>query len=62
MTRYRAMQPRDPAWYDRQRAHTAELLEILDSPASELELVAARAVLQAVEERMQAELFARGNQ
>lgn len=47
MTRYRAMQPREPARFDRQRAHTAELLEILDRPATPRELAEALAIVSA---------------
>ncbi len=57
MTRFRAMNPRDPAWFDRQRARTAELLAILDRPATPQELADALAIVSAHREPIQPSIF-----
>ncbi|MDE2468615.1 MAG: hypothetical protein KGL35_07700 [Bradyrhizobium sp.] len=51
------MRPRGPAWFDRQRARTAELLAILDRPATPQELADALAIVSAARESPQPSLF-----
>lgn len=57
MTRYRAMQPRDPLWHARCAERTTELLAILDRPATPQELAQALAIVSAPREQIQPSIF-----
>ena len=57
MTRYRAMQPRDPLWHARCAQRTAELLAILDQPATPQELAQALAIVSAPRQPVQPSIF-----
>ncbi len=57
MTRYRDIHPREPAWHTRCAERTAELLAILDRPATPQELADALAIVSTPRETPQPSIF-----